>query len=148
MHDSVLTLPPHLGEEVLLEASIRYNLSDPFTIWVVEEEAGDLFLYDPKDPNFLPIFIDHAKVGDLIIGRGSLEETAYGFYFLSPRHTTLRKIPFQALLTEMSKDSVLKDTFIQVFEHHLNEIFSLFPSKEGITQKKPQVWRKVRAHAW
>ncbi len=135
MQDSSLVLPSHIGEEISLEASVRYNLNEPFTVWVMEQEVGDLFLYDPKDPHFLPIFVAHIKQGDLILGRATSEEKNYGLFFLSPRKTTLRKVSANTLLAEMAKDAVLKESIIKLLESYIHRIFSPFPHREERIEK-------------
>ncbi len=135
MTDRTLVLPPHLGEEVSLEASVRYDLTDRFTVWVVEKEAGDLFLYNPQDPHYLPIFVSHLKEDMLLLSSGPTPDPQHGLFFLSPRSTILRKIPWDTLLKELGKDPHLQEIFIKLLERHLYQMFSYFPVKEEAPQK-------------
>jgi len=133
--DSTLALPLQIGEEITLEATTRFELNEESTIWLIEKEMGDLFFYDPQDPHFLPIFIQHCEEGSIIIGASTSADPKYRLFFLSPRRTTLRKISFSALYAEIVKTPALKDTIIKIIERYLHQLFLHFPTREAQIQK-------------
>lgn len=135
MRDSPLMLQLQVGEEVPLEASVRYELNAAFTVWIVEKEEGDLFFHDPNDPGFLPVFIQHCENGSIILGPGPLPDPKYSLFFLAPRSVTLRKISFKDLVAELAKADSLKEAIIKEIEHFLCRLLSKLPIRETAVSK-------------
>ena len=124
------------AREVVVDANTRYLIEDHNSIWLVKESQGDLFVVEKENPQFIPLFIQAVRTGDLIFP-ASGDAFNYVFFFISPRPTTLLQLPLEPFLKLLSTDSVVKHWMVEQIEKWVDNIFQLFETEkteQGITE--------------
>lgn len=117
------------AQEVVVEGNTHFPIDDPNAVYWVQGEGGDIFLYEPKESGFIPIFLIEVGKEELILPPPL---NSYSLFFVSSRKTLLRKFSFSTLFEEMQKNRALLEAIAPLFDRWFITLSNMLspPQKE------------------
>ncbi len=117
------------GEEIVIPGNTHFPLNDPDAVYWVQDEGGDIFLYAPQDPDFIPVFLFAADPFSLMVSSPNHSvKSDYAFFFVSSKQAKLRKISFAKILEEAKKSPEATTLIAYYFEEWLTHLYDTLPA--------------------
>ncbi len=137
MYNLTAKIPPELhafflkGEGIVVEGNTHFILDDPTSIYWMEEEEGDLFMFSPQDKSFIPQFLLDVAPGDLLLPAPLAKEAkSYSLFFVSSRRARLRKISLQMVREEIQRSDASAQAIALLLDKWVLHLISYFVSPE------------------